>query len=243
MRRILLIPAALLPLAAGCATPARVRAPEASPPVAYESPQPAGGGLQPAALDDWWKLFNDAQLNALVDQALKTAPDAKDALARIDQAAAIRSETLYQLYMPSGQLTGSATRNHTQIIGGGAAGFGGGNGGFIQAGDTNSYQGAFNVSWELDLFGRRAAGQRTADADFFTAAFTYEATRTSLIANVADSLFQARGLALQSPRSSSSMAWEPRATPTRPRPTPRPTTPRPRACGPSSTPRAARCWC
>ena len=198
MRRILLIPAVLLPLAAGCATPAHVRAPQAIPPVAYQVPQPNTGGLQTAAFDDWWKLFGDAQLDALVDQALSTAPDAKDALARLQQAAAIRTQTLDQLYIPSGALTGSATRTHTQILSSASAGgVGGGPGGFVTGGDTDSYNGQFNVSWELDLFGRRGAGRRSANADFFTAAFTYEATRTSLIANVAQSLFQARGLAMQ----------------------------------------------
>ena len=196
MRRILLISAALLPFAAGCATPARVRAPEAVPPVAYQVPQPDTGGLQLAALDDWWKLYHDDQLDTLVGLALANAPDQKDAFARLQQAAAIRHETLDQLYIPSGSISGSATRTHTTVLGG-SSGFGVGAGGFVSGGDADSYNGSFDVSWELDLFGRRAAGRKSADADFYTAAFTYEATRTSLIANVAQSLFQARGLALQ----------------------------------------------
>ena len=195
MKRILPIAAALLPLVAGCATTAPVRAPQATPPLAYSQPQPKTADLPNAALDDWWKLYHDEQLDRLVDQALKTAPDQKDAFARLQQAAAIRSGTLYQLYMPSGAITGSATRTNTTILGGSSFGVGGG--GFVVGGATNTYQGAFQPSWELDLFGRRAAGSKSANADFYTAAFTYEATRTALIASVAQTLFQARGLALQ----------------------------------------------
>jgi NodT family efflux transporter outer membrane factor (OMF) lipoprotein len=196
MKRILPIAAALLPLVAGCVTNERVRPPEAVPPTAYTKPQPSAGSLPTAALDDWWKLYRDEQLDKLVAQALTSAPDQKDAFARLEQAAAIRRGTLDQLYLPSGAITGSGTRTYTNIINGGAAGFGGG-GGFVSPGATDDITGSFNVSWELDLFGRRPAGRRTADADFYTAAFTYEATRTSLIANVAQSLFQARGIALQ----------------------------------------------
>jgi len=56
---------------------------------------------------------------------------------------------------------------------------------------------SFDVSWEIDLFGRRETTRRKANADLAAARFAYEATRTSLAANVADQLFQARGLAIQ----------------------------------------------
>ena len=192
MKRILLISAAAL-LATGCVT-STVRKAEVTPPPAYEAPKPGPDGLTPAALDNWWTLYGDAQLDALVDEALKHAPDAKTALAVLDQAAAVRTETLDRLYVPSGQLQASATRNHATQLGAGSSPTGAL---FAPPGATENFNASFDVSWELDLFGRRAAGRRGADADFYNAAFTYEATRTSLIASVANSLFQARGLAIQ----------------------------------------------
>ncbi|HEX4096090.1 MAG TPA: TolC family protein, partial [Caulobacteraceae bacterium] len=191
MKRFLLISAAAL-LASGCVT-SKVRKAEVAPPVAYEAPTPSAGGLTPVALDDWWTLYNDPQLNGLVQDALKNAPDAKTAMAVLQQAAAVRTETLDKLYIPSGEVQGSATRTTSNTIGATST-FGQL---FAPPGPTESYSATFDVSWELDLFGRRAAGKRGADADFYNAAFTYEATRTSLIANVANDLFQARGLALQ----------------------------------------------
>ena len=192
MKRILLISAAAL-LTSGCVT-STVRKAEVTPPPAYESPTPNPGGLATAALDNWWALYGDAQLNALVDEALRHAPDARTALAVLDQAAAVRSETLDKIYIPSGEVQGSGTRTQTSTLGSSSSSLGQI---FAPPGATESFSATFDVSWELDLFGRRAAARRGADADFYNAAFTYEATRTSLIADVADSLFQARGLAIQ----------------------------------------------
>jgi len=192
MKRILMISAAAL-LTTGCVT-STVRKAEVTPPPAYEASKPDADSLTPAALDNWWTLYGDAQLNGLVDEALKNAPDSKTAFAVLDQAAAVRTETLDRLYIPSGQLQGSATRTQSSQLGAGSSGIGAI---FAPPGATESYTASFDVSWELDLFGRRKAGRRGADADFYNAAFTYEATRTALIANVANSLFQARGLAIQ----------------------------------------------
>ena len=192
MKPVLLISAAAL-LTAGCVT-SHVRKAEVTPPPAYEAPKPNPDGLAAAALDNWWTLYSDAQLNSLVDEALKNAPDAKTAFAVLDQAAAVRSETLDKLYIPSGQIQASATRNHATQLGSGSSPTGAL---FAPPGATENFNASFDVSWELDLWGRRAAGRRGADADFYNAAFTYEATRTALIASVANSLFQARGLAIQ----------------------------------------------
>ena len=191
MKRILAISATAL-LAAGCVTPEKVRQAAVTPPPAYQAPPAPADGLVPASLDHWWKLYGDAQLDQLVDQALSTAVDARTAMARLEQAAAVRAGTRDQVLLPSGAINGTATRTSTTILQSNSS-----FPLFAQPGATENYSANFNVSWELDLFGRRGHELRAADADFFTAAFTYEATRTALIANVAQSLFQARGLALQ----------------------------------------------
>ena len=197
MKRACLLFASLIPLAAGCVTPSKVRAPVATPPQAYESPRPEPDSLSPASLDRWWTLYGDTQLDALVDRALANSPDARDALAKLQQAAAIRTETIDQAYLPTTSLTASESRSDTKVLSGAVTSVPGVPGGFTEAGASNTLSAGFDVSWELDLFGRRAVTRRTANADFYTAAFTYEATRTALIGNVALSLFQARGLALQ----------------------------------------------
>jgi len=201
MKRALLIAAVCAPLVAACAT-ATPRTPQLALPAAFEAPT-RGAALPAASLDRWWALYNDPQLTALVEEALGRSFDVREAAARLEQARAVRAGQSAQLFLPQGSLSTSATRR-----GGDETDFGqsagssqsagpsqGGGQGFSNNGDT--YSADFNVSWELDLVGRRRAAQKTADANLRTAEFTYEATRWSLAANVADSLFQARGLAIQ----------------------------------------------
>src|SRR5579871_6428802 len=101
--RHLFLLTAVLPLAAGCALGPRVPTPDTRVPLAYEAPTDV---TQPGVpLDQWWKTYNDAQLDSLVDQALATAPDARTARARLEEAFAIRAGALDQ-YNPQGSVQG-----------------------------------------------------------------------------------------------------------------------------------------
>jgi NodT family efflux transporter outer membrane factor (OMF) lipoprotein len=198
MKRWLIIAAACAPLLAACATDTP-RTPSLTLPPAFEAPS-RGAALPAGTLDQWWLLYQDPQLTALVEEALGRSFDVRTAASRLEQARAVRQGALAQ-YNPQGNLGASASRTNTEILDGApttsitAGGFDPST--FVEEGERDSASANFNVSWELDLFGRRAAARRSAEADLRTAEFTYEATRAALAANVADSLFQARGLAIQ----------------------------------------------
>ena len=187
--------ASVAALLQGCAT-GSVRKADVHTPAAYEAAQPAA--TAPAeTLDHWWTLYDDAQLTGLVEEALKNSPDAKDAFSKLAQAIEVRRSALYS-YNPQGNLSASVSKpNYTSLN---------------PAKQTPLEQFTFNpvdflgvesasislpVTWELDLWGRRNAAKKSANADLETARFTYDATRWSLAASVADDLFQARGLAIQ----------------------------------------------
>lgn len=176
----------------GCAS-ARLRTPDVQLPTAFERGQGATEAELPAqALDAWWMLFPDPQLHALVEQALQSAPTARTALARLEEAAATRRALVLQL-LPQGGLQGSVVQQHSE-----RSGFGNFNiPGFTNSGDTTTYQASFNPTWEIDLFGRSRAARRGVNADFLATRFNVEASRMSLAADVAQSLFQARALAVQ----------------------------------------------
>jgi NodT family efflux transporter outer membrane factor (OMF) lipoprotein len=146
-----------------------------------------------ATLDRWWTSFDDPQLTTLIDQALVANPDVKSAAARLLEARASRESSLFQ-FLPEGDAKGSATRTDTR---GGLVIPGVDIPGLTGGGATKSYSANFDVSWEVDLFGRFLAARRVANADVAAAGFDYVATRTSLAAQVADAYFQARGLAIQ----------------------------------------------
>lgn len=202
MNRALVLSLALTPWLASCALGPPVRKPDVRLPAAYEAPAEAtaspGAAVSSDDITQWWTLYNDPQLEALVAQALADAPDSLTATAKLKEALADRREAL-TAYDPQGAIQSSNSYTDTYALGR-AASFPIGNGQVINLspnGSTYSLGANFNVSWEIDLFGRRAAARRKANADLGAAVFDYAASRTSLEANVADQLFQARGLAIQ----------------------------------------------
>jgi outer membrane protein TolC len=162
------------------------------------------------ALDRWWDQFNDPQLTALVDAAMARSIDARAAAARLQEARAIRRGALRQFGL-QGDLQAGAQAQGTEILTGGAGGITfpggpgepgepgapGGQNPFTQEGVTYSANLGFDVSWEADLFGRRAAARREAEATLAAERFAFEGARASLAGTVADTLFSLRGIALQ----------------------------------------------
>jgi len=169
-------------LMASCATGLQPHAPQIAMPVQYDAA--AQSQLPAASLDAWWQLFGDDQLTALVERALTNGLDARLAFARLEEARAIRGQALSS-FAPQGGLQGNADVTQTENLDGEDPGL------------TRSAVVTLPVTWEIDLFGRRGATRQAADADLAAARFDYEATRAALVAQVALTLFQARGLAAQ----------------------------------------------
>ena len=150
--------------------------------------------LTPAELDRWWLLFNDPALNALEDEAFRSAPDARTATARVMEARATRDSLVAQT-LPTGDLVGGrqrqahpTPRTSTERL---------------ELADPRrrrlrtSATLNFNVSWELDFFGRLAEARKVANGDLAATRFNAEGARATLAASVADNYFQVRGLAIQ----------------------------------------------
>ena len=150
----------------------------------------------PAALDRWWLLYADTQLMALVERAQETGFSARESLARLDEAQAVRASALSRFDL-QGAVQGNAELRQTEDLDGGGGASTAGPTDFTNTGRTRTAGLSFPVSWELDLFGRRAAARRAADADLAAARFEFEAAHSALVAEVARSLFEARGLAAQ----------------------------------------------
>jgi NodT family efflux transporter outer membrane factor (OMF) lipoprotein len=167
-----------------------VRSPQVSLPAAYEAP--AGAAAAEPALDQWWRLYPDPQLTALIEEALAAAPDARIAEARLREALSVRSAALSD-YNLKGDFGSQFTDAYSRTLAGTDLNIPG-----VQTGgETRSAAASLPISWELDLFGRRGATARGADADLAAVRFETAAAEASLAANVADSLFAARGLAAQ----------------------------------------------
>jgi multidrug efflux system outer membrane protein len=172
---------------AGCA--AGVRKPDLTLPAAFEAPR-GTQALSDEALDRWWLIFGDKELDGLEEQALAASPDVKSERARLKEAMATRNSSILQT-LPTGNFNGSTNTEHQTIIGAPPASL------IPPGGVTENDVGNFKVSWELDFLGGLRDARRVARADFAATRFDIESARASLVANVADSYFQARGLAIQ----------------------------------------------
>jgi outer membrane protein, multidrug efflux system len=171
-------------------------------PATYEaspSANVAAASSPASSIDRWWLSFDDAQLNTLVDQTLLANPDIKTAAARVREAAAARSSVLTR-FLPQGNAAASISRTDTTQHEGPVVNLPDGvmiPGLTTGGGISDASNASFNVSWEVDLFGRLFATRRATKADVAAAQFDFESTRASLAAQVADAYFQARGLAIQ----------------------------------------------
>lgn len=183
---------------AGCASAPPVRTPEIALPARFDA---AAAGDATAIPDRWWHLYGDEQLSALVDRALTRGFDVRIAMTRLQEARAVRRAALSRFRI-QGELQASGEMRRTDNLSVGDFSLPGlpddvSLDGFFAPTTTRSASATLPVSWELDLFGRRGATKRAAEADYAAARFQYEGTRAALAADVGRTLFEARGLAAQ----------------------------------------------
>ena len=163
---------------AGCALPT----PPARPDVVAQAlpnlrlpPGWSAAAASGAVADRWLAGFADAQLDALVAEALAYNADLRVAAARVEQAAA---------YV---KLSGSTLYPQVALRATGSVGA-----------DSSGVQGAgLFVNWELDLWGRIRAGQAATQGQYESALLDAEYARQSISALVAKGWFLATEARLQ----------------------------------------------
>jgi len=134
----------------------------------------------PATAPDWWRSFNSAELPALIAAALSTNPDLAIAAERVYQAEVqvrIAGATLF----PELDFGAGTSRRKTRPDGGAWS-------------TSDGSSGTFSASYELDLWGRNAAGVRAAESSLRASRFDFETARLTLVAGVATAYFQVLSL-------------------------------------------------
>ena len=132
-------------------------------PAAYEAPSSPVIAAAPS-LETWWTGFDDPQLTALITEALAASPDARSAAAQLREARATRAGALTS-FLPQGNPRGSITETDSKVIDGTALNIPG----LSSNGDSRTETANFDVSWEIDLFGRIFAARRAANAEMAAA--------------------------------------------------------------------------
>jgi NodT family efflux transporter outer membrane factor (OMF) lipoprotein len=146
-------------------------------PRAWSEPSLEGGGV---TAPDWWQRFNSAELPALIAAALNANPDLVIAAERVRQAEAqvrIAGASLF----PELSFSAGTSRRETQPDG-------------RDWSTSDGSNASFSASYELDLWGRNAAGARAARSALRASRFDLETVRLTLVTGVANAYFQVLSL-------------------------------------------------
>lgn len=133
--------------------------------------------------NDWWKSANDPGLNQLIAQGLDSNLDLKLAIARLDEARAIREQGK-SLYLPSGGFTGGVRQQLDSTV-------------FFQGvprsiRDQTVFDGGLEAAWELDLFGKVKRTVEAGDALAEASAEDLRDVRRMLAASISSAYVEHR---------------------------------------------------
>jgi multidrug efflux system outer membrane protein len=129
---------------------------------------------------EFWRAFGDAELDALIRDALAANTDLRLAAARVAESRALALGT-EGLGRPTLDATAGANRIRERDRDGNADSF-------------NALGVGLTTKWEIDLFGRIAGERRAASANLLATEALQRAAQVSVAAEVARNYFDLRGL-------------------------------------------------
>jgi outer membrane protein, multidrug efflux system len=134
--------------------------------------------------DQWWTLYQDPQLNALVEKAFKNNSNIKAAVARIEEADAQMREVGAAL-LPTVDLDGSGKRSRVTE-----------SGSFPSFGEnpSNLYSLKLNSSLELDFWGKLRRAKESARATYLSTQYAAAMVKLSTESLVVNSYLNIRSL-------------------------------------------------
>jgi multidrug efflux system outer membrane protein len=183
-------------MAAGCSIAPDYKTPEAANPPAFKETMPmtpaeagawkAAAPSEDLARGEWWKVFNDPQLNDYEAQALAANQSVQAAVARLKEARGIE-ETVDAAQYPSFGVGFGPTRQQTAP---GSLGVLSG----TNPSSQNVWRAQANASYEVDLFGRVASSVDAAEADTAQSEALLRSVQLALQGDVAQNYFNLREL-------------------------------------------------
>ncbi|MDT8377051.1 MAG: efflux transporter outer membrane subunit [Mariprofundaceae bacterium] len=184
MSRLPLLGAVLI--LSGCAVGPDYHRPVSEQSEQWQSRLNTVASSQAAGTAAWWQQLDDPLLNELISGAMQHNRDLAGALANIEQARALR-RAAGAGYYPTVDSSGSGSRSRFSR----QTGFG------ANIGTRNTFSAGLDASWELDLFGRTRRAVEVADAQIGASEAAHRGVMLSVVAEVATSYFEARGLQRQ----------------------------------------------
>jgi multidrug efflux system outer membrane protein len=189
-----ILAAAIAASLAACSLAPKYAVPDVHAPAAYkELGSDAEGTWQPAlpaeaaARGEWWKAFNDAQLDDLETQALAGNPGLLAAAARVQEArGAERTAGAARFPDISAGFGPTRQQNAPESLGVPPTG--------VRPDAQTVWRAQANIAYEVDLFGRVASTVAAARAESQEAQALFQSVQLMLQADVAQNYFQLREL-------------------------------------------------
>ena len=179
MKRLLII----LVLAAGCSVGPNYRPPKTNPPANWSEAQLGGATNAAVQTVQWWKTFNDPELNSLVERAVVANHDLRIAEGRLREARALRSGAIWD-FGPT--INGAAGYTDAQRAPN-AQSF------TVNKLHTDLYDAHFDATWEIDVFGGKRRALESANAQFAAVEEDRRDVLVSVLAEVARNYVEVRG--------------------------------------------------
>ncbi|HUG23505.1 efflux transporter outer membrane subunit [Piscinibacter sp.] len=137
---------------------------------------------------EFWRSLNDPLLARLVDDTLRANHDLRIALARYDRARSLLRESSLDRFptVTAGATASEQRASAAQLPGATRA-----------ERDVDSYDGAISAAWELDFFGRVRRNVEAGRAEASASAADVAVAQVAVVAELAQTYFQLRGLQQQ----------------------------------------------
>ena len=181
-----LTPLALAVALSGCAIGPDYLRPASLLPGLFGDDKPAENvtvARNPAINPSWWTLFNDATLDNLVDQALKSNASMRQAVARVEQADALARQAGASFFP---EIDGSAGLSNTKASTKSAT--------YVasQPAIRHTRTAGLSTSFELDVWGRVRRTNEAARATLLASQYSHDAIRLSVAGLVTDAYLSLR---------------------------------------------------
>ncbi len=183
MKPILQLTAALALLLPSCTLGPDHQTPALPGDLATLGPSHLTQPMSPASRNEWWKSANDPGLNQLISEALDSNLDLKLAIARLDEARAIREQGK-SLYLPSSGFTSGVRQQLDSTV-------------FFKGvprsiRDQTVFDSGLEAAWELDLFGKVKRTLEAGDALAQASAEDLRDVRRMLAASISSAYVEHR---------------------------------------------------
>ncbi len=171
----------LLGLLTGCAVGPDYREPEIQVRDSFANQTQPGLSTDEVEVS-WWRGFSDERLNRLVELAIAGNYDLRIAMARLREARALRSETRFDLFPIVTSETSFTKQRLSEVLAPPP-----------EERDVDFFSTGFDMTWELDFFGRVRRSIEARSAEVGAAEATRRDVIVSLLAEVARNYFELRG--------------------------------------------------